>query len=389
MTTTSNTIEELVADFRRGRMVILMDDEDRENEGDLIMAASQVRPEDVNFMAMHARGLICLTLTRERCAKLNLPLMVDGNKSAHGTNFTMSIEAAEGVTTGISAADRSRTIQAAVAPDASPKDIVQPGHIFPLMAQPGGVLSRAGHTEAGCDLARLAGLEPAAVIVEIMNEDGTMARRPDLEIFAKKHNLKIGTIADLIHYRISHEKTVECIKVRQIQTDFGDFELRSYRDSASEQVHHALIKGVVNSEEPVLVRVHIPSRLRDFFALREPGKPSYPRWTFHRVMERIAREKSGVVVLLNSSERQIGNDVEAGLEEVYGERVKLSQPGSEHVQFQQVGVGSQILRDLGVKKMRVMGAPIKYAGLSGFDLEVVETVLCEDTGSNYQRGPSL
>ncbi|MGD2138036.1 MAG: 3,4-dihydroxy-2-butanone-4-phosphate synthase, partial [Gammaproteobacteria bacterium] len=226
-----NNTEEIVRDIRAGRMVILMDDEDRENEGDLVMAASHVRPEDINFMASHGRGLICLTLTRKRCEQLALPLMVQSNLSSHATNFTLSIEAATGVTTGISAADRARTIQAAVAADAQPRDLVQPGHIFPLMAQPGGVLTRAGHTEAGCDLARLAGLEPAAVIVEILKEDGSMARRPDLEIYARQHDLKIGTIEDLIRYRIENEKTVERVAASDLATEHGIFRVHAYHDS--------------------------------------------------------------------------------------------------------------------------------------------------------------
>ncbi|MAT52667.1 MAG: 3,4-dihydroxy-2-butanone-4-phosphate synthase [Porticoccaceae bacterium] len=372
-----NTVEELIEEIREGRMVILMDDEDRENEGDLIMAASRVRPEDINFMAKNARGLICLTLSRERCQQLNLPLMVDANGASHGTNFTVSIEAAEGVTTGISAADRARTVQVAVAPNASARDIVQPGHIFPLMAQPGGVLSRAGHTEAGCDLARLAGYEPAAVIVEIMNDDGTMARRPDLEIFAEQYGIKIGTIADLIHHRIAHEKTVECTKVREIETEYGHFQLRTYVDASRGEHHHAMVKGTIDPDKPTLVRVHIPSQLRDFFTLIEPGKQQYPRWTIHKAMDCLAREDSGVIIIINADSPLDGRAVEEDLEYVFGEKVKKSQPGSEQIQFQQVGVGSQILRDLGVHKMRVMGAPIKYAGLSGFDLEVVEHIAAE------------
>ncbi|GIX31070.1 MAG: 3,4-dihydroxy-2-butanone 4-phosphate synthase [Porticoccaceae bacterium] len=371
-----NTIEEIIEDIRQGRMVILMDDEDRENEGDLIMAAARVRPEDINFMAKYARGLICLTLTPERCRQLNLPLMVEDNGSPNRTNFTVSIEAAEGVTTGISAHDRARTIQVAVAPNASPADIVQPGHIFPLMAQPGGVLTRAGHTEAGCDLARLAGYEPAAVIVEIMNDDGTMARRPDLEKFAAQHGLKIGTIADLIQYRLAHEKTVECVKVRRILTDYGPFRLHTYRDLARGGYHHALVKGEIHPERPVLVRVHVPSPWRDLLALREPGREHYVRWTMHRAMERIAAADCGVLILIHQPVEQAdsGTYLEHHLEELFGERVRRTQPGSEHIQFQQVGVGSQILRDLGIKRMRLLGAPIKYAGLSGFGLEVVETI---------------
>ena len=245
-----NTPEELIDDIRQGKMVVLMDDEDRENEGDLVMAAEQVRPEDINFMATHARGLICLTLTADRCKQLEVPLMVSANTARHNTNFTVSIEAAEGVTTGISAQDRARTVRAAIARDAKPTDIVQPGHIFPILAQAGGVLVRAGHTEASSDLARLAGFEPAATIVEIMNEDGTMARRPDLEKFAEKHQLKIGTIADLIHYRAVKEKTVECINERTITTAFGEFSLLTYRDIPRQCLHYALIKGEIPKQDP-------------------------------------------------------------------------------------------------------------------------------------------
>ena len=375
-----NSIEEIIEDIRDGKMVVLMDDEDRENEGDIIMAASRVKAEDINFMAKHARGLICMTMTRERCKQLNLPLMVDSNGSSHGTNFTLSIEAAEGVTTGISAADRARTVQAAVAPNAVPADIVQPGHIFPLMAQPGGVLTRAGHTEAGCDLARLAGYEPSAVIVEVMNDDGTMARRPDLEVFAEQHGIKIGTIADLIHHRIAHEKTVECTKVREIETDFGAFELRTYLDTTRDEYHHALVKGDVSGAEPALVRVHVPSQWRDLLTLREPGNEEYARWTFHKAMARIAEEGNGVMIVINAPSEHLnsGAALEDRLAELHGERNRHTQPGSEHIQFQQVGIGSQILRDLGVTKMRVLGPPIKYAGLSGFDLEVVENIASEE-----------
>ncbi|MCK9505108.1 MAG: bifunctional 3,4-dihydroxy-2-butanone-4-phosphate synthase/GTP cyclohydrolase II [Porticoccaceae bacterium] len=370
-----NSVEEIIADIRDGKMVVLMDDEDRENEGDLIMAASRVRPEDINFMAKNARGLICLTLTRDRCKQLNLPLMVDANDSSHGTNFTVSIEAAEGVTTGISAADRARTVQAAVAPNASPRDIVQPGHIFPLMAQPGGVLTRAGHTEAGCDLARLAGYEPSAVIVEIMNDDGTMARRPDLEVFAEQHGLKIGTIADLIHHRITNEKTVEPVRSRRIATDFGDFELHTFLDTTRNVCHHAMVKGDIIPDQPTMVRVHVPNPLRDLLALKEPGKEQFPRWTFQTALARIVSEDSGVMIIINSDTSLESGSMETLLQEAYGDRPRPTQPGSEHIQFQQVGVGSQILRSLGVTKMRLMGAPIKYAGLSGFDLEVIEYVV--------------
>ncbi|MES9844018.1 MAG: 3,4-dihydroxy-2-butanone-4-phosphate synthase, partial [Candidatus Sedimenticola sp. 6PFRAG5] len=256
-----NTTEEIIEDLRQGKMVIIMDDEDRENEGDLLMAAEMVTPEAINFMARYGRGLICLTLNKERCQQLRLPLMVGVNESQHATNFTVSIEAAEGVTTGISASDRSTTVLAAVKEDAQPQDIVQPGHIFPLMAQPGGVLVRAGHTEAGCDLARLAGMNPSSVIVEILNEDGTMARRPDLELFAKEHNLKIGTIADLIHYRVRNEKTIERISECTLPTEYGDFKLVAYQDCIDNELHLALVKGNVTPDEPTLVRVHMQNTL--------------------------------------------------------------------------------------------------------------------------------
>ena len=367
-----NSIEELVADIRQGKMVILMDDEDRENEGDLVMAATMVRPEDINFMATHGRGLICLTLSEERCQQLNLPLMVDSNKSGHGTNFTVSIEAAEGVTTGISAADRARTVQAAVASNARPQDIVQPGHIFPLRAERGGVLSRAGHTEAGCDLARMAGFEQAAVIVEIMNDDGTMARRPDLEAFAARHNLKIGTIADLIHYRLVTEKTINCINERPIQTHYGEFVLKTYLDSARNEKHFALVMGDVANGEPPLVRVHINKSARDLFAM-EPGD-GYRSWSLSRAMEKVAEEGRGVVVFIDDPDT--ADDIDASVDEMLSNLPSQPQRAADVV-YQQVGTGSQILMDLGVHKMRLMSAPFRFTGISGFDLEVVEYINCD------------
>lgn len=367
-----NTTEELIEDIRQGKMVILMDDEDRENEGDLVMAASQVRPADINFMAAEGRGLICMPMSRERCQQLNLPLMVGVSGAQFGTNFTMSIEAAEGVTTGISAADRARTIQAAVAPNAKPSDIVQPGHIFPIMAQPGGVLSRAGHTEASCDLSRLAGYESAAVIVEIMNEDGTMARRPDLEKFAEKHNLKIGTIADLIHYRIATEKTVESIATRKVNTDYGEFELHTFMDVARSEKHFAFVKGDISGDEAPLVRVHVGSMLRDVFTLHNPGG-QHASWNFPKAMQKVAEEGRGVVVLLCHEED--AEDVEQQLEHLFEEAPAKSSKAP--MVYQQVGTGSQILRELGVTKMRLLSAPFKFTGLSGFDLEVVEMIDCE------------
>ena len=365
-----NSIEEIVEDIRQGKMVILMDDEDRENEGDLVIAAEKVRPEDINFMATHARGLICMTLMEQRCQQLALPLMVDNNNAAHGTNFTLSIEAAEGVTTGISAADRARTVQAAVASDARPIDIVQPGHIFPLKAQAGGVLSRAGHTEAGCDLAGLAGCEPAAVIVEIMNDDGTMARRPDLEAFAEKHNLKIGTIADLIHHRVVNEKTVEHINERKIQTPYGEFALHTYLDGPRNNKYFALVKGEVDAETPVPVRVHLPTVVRDLFRL-ERGGP-YKSWTIHKAMERVAEEGSGIIVVILQEENP--ETVERDLDFLMAEQ-KREKSASETV-YLQIGAGSQILRDLGAQKIRVMSAPFRFTAISGFDLEVVDYIEC-------------
>ncbi|MGQ9426817.1 bifunctional 3,4-dihydroxy-2-butanone-4-phosphate synthase/GTP cyclohydrolase II [Gilvimarinus sp. F26214L] len=367
-----NTIEEIIDDIRQGKMVILMDDEDRENEGDLIMAAEQVRPDDINFMATHARGLVCLTLTEDRCKQLDLPLMVLDNGARHSTNFTVSIEAAEGVTTGISAADRARTVRTAIARDARPKDIVQPGHVFPIVAQAGGVLSRAGHTEAGCDLARLAGYEPAAVIVEIMNEDGTMARRPDLEKFAEKHNLKIGTIADLIHYRSVKEKTVECINEREINTDFGDFRLLTYRDIPRQEIHFALIKGSIQPDDPTLVRVHVLDAARDIFTIRRADDNDYRSWSFHDSLRYVSEQGAGVVVLICHSDP--ASTIEESVDWMLSG--KQARPSQDMV-YRQIGTGAQILQDLGVKKMRLMSAPLRFTAISGFDLEVVEQIPCE------------
>ncbi|MFL2530475.1 MAG: bifunctional 3,4-dihydroxy-2-butanone-4-phosphate synthase/GTP cyclohydrolase II [Porticoccaceae bacterium] len=366
-----NTVEELIEDIRQGKMVILMDDEDRENEGDLVMAAPMVRPEDINFMATNARGLICLPLSEERCQQLNLGLMVAGesNSSSHATPFTLSIEAAEGVSTGISAADRARTVQAAVASNARPQDIVQPGHIFPLKAQPGGVLSRAGHTEAGCDLARLAGFESAAVIVEIMNEDGTMARRDDLEYFAQKHDLKIGTIADLIHYRLVTEKTTQCISERTVNTHYGEFTLKTYLDHARDEKHFAMVMGDVSTDDAPLVRVHINRSARDLLAI-EP-REGFQSWSTHTALEAIAKEGRGVLVLLVYPET--AEDMDRNIDEMLNIITDKTPPANEVVYFQ-VGTGSQILMDLGISKMRLLSAPFKFSGISGFDLEVVEYV---------------
>ncbi len=365
-----NSIEEIIEDIRQGKMVIIMDDEDRENEGDLVMAATHTRPEDINFMARYGRGLICLTLTRQRCQQLRLPLMVNENKTAHSTNFTVSIEGAEGVTTGISASDRAKTIQAAVAKDAQPDDLVQPGHIFPLMAQSGGVLTRAGHTEAGCDLVRLAGLEPAAVIVEILNEDGSMARKPDLEAFAKQHHLKIGTIADLIHHRIQNENTLERISECHFPTEYGDFRLYAYQDRNDNNLHLALVKGKISGEEPVLVRVHAKNLLSDLFA----STRNESSISLREAMKKIAGEGTGVLVVIRQQE-----DNKALVELIHQYQmedngVTVGNSTEKPMDWRTTGTGSQILADLGVKKMKVMGTQKKYFGLSGFDLEIVETI---------------
>jgi 3,4-dihydroxy 2-butanone 4-phosphate synthase/GTP cyclohydrolase II len=363
-----NSIDEILADLRAGRMVVIMDDEDRENEGDLIMAAELARAEDVNFMARYARGLICLTLTRDRCRQLRLPLMVSETNVDHRTNFTLSIEAAEGVTTGISAHDRAQTIQAAVKRDARPEDLRQPGHIFPIMAQPGGVLTRAGHTEAGCDLTRLAGLEPAAVIVEILKEDGTMARRPDLETFAERHQLKIGTIADLIRYRLDTERSVERIAEQAIQTEFGAFRMYCYEDHVNRTVHLAFVAGQLDGPRVPLVRVHLRDTLGDVVGIHDPALG----WPLRAAMQRIAREGQGVVVLLRPEEtpRDLMDAVQS-IDHADGAPATRN-PGAKVLRT--YGIGAQILRDLGVTRMRVLSAPKQMHGLSGFDLEVVEYV---------------
>lgn len=366
-----NTTVELIEDLRQGKMIILMDDEERENEGDLVMVAEQVRPEDINFMAKYARGLVCLTLTREHCEKLALPLMVQSNGTAYETNFTMSIEAAEGVTTGISAADRAHTIRTAVAADVEPSDIVQPGHIFPLMAREGGVMTRAGHTEAGCDLARLAGFSPAAAIVEIMNDDGTMARRDDLIAFAKEHDLKIGTIADLIHFRSLNEKTVNKIDQYKVPTAEGEFDLHLYRDTIFGHTHMALSMGTVDPEQPTLVRVHVPDVLRDLLG----AQSDTPKWTVEAAMKRIAEEGKGALVILGQGEV----DTMLGSIDSYYHPERQARPpfttGSGA--YLTVGTGSQILRDLGIGKMRLLSPEMKFNAISGFDLEIEEYIECD------------
>lgn len=361
-------IVDIIADIKDGKMVIMVDDENRENEGDLIMAAEKVRPEDINYMATHGRGLVCLTLSRERCKQLRLPLMVSDTDHHHATNFTISIEAAEGITTGISAHDRARTIQAAVAPGAMPEHLSQPGHIFPVMAQPGGVLTRAGHTEAGCDLARLAGLEPAAAIVEILKEDGSMARRPDLERFAKHHGIKIGTIADLIRYRLDTEQNVERIGKEMVQTEHGEFTLYCYDDHVNRAVHVALVKGDLGSVDAPLVRVHLQDTLGDVIGVQSPSLG----WPLSSAIKRIAEEEVGVIVLLRDQEtsRKLMDTVES-LGQKHDELEKR-RAGDEVLRT--YGIGAQILRDLGLSKIRVLSAPKHMYAISGFDLEITEYV---------------
>jgi 3,4-dihydroxy 2-butanone 4-phosphate synthase/GTP cyclohydrolase II len=361
-----NTIEDIIADLRAGKMVVVMDDEARENEGDLIMAAEHARAEDINFMARYGRGLICLTLTRDRCKQLRLPLMVSDTDASHATNFTLSIEAAEGVTTGISAHDRAHTIKTAVRRDARAEDLRQPGHIFPLMAQPGGVLTRAGHTEAGCDLARLAGCEPAGVIVEILNDDGTMARRPQLEVFAKQHDLKIGTIADLIRYRLDKEHSVERIDEQDVDTEFGAFRMCSFEDHVNRTVHLALVRGDLKSVAAPLVRVHLKDTLRDAVGVRNEQLG----WPLRSALARIAKEGVGVIVLLRPDES--ARDLMDAVASLKSDSQPTRVVGAKVLRT--YGIGAQILRDLGVTRMRVLSAPKQMLGLSGFDLEVVEYV---------------
>ena len=361
-------IADIITDLKAGKMVIMVDDENRENEGDLLMAAEKVRPEDINYMATHGRGLVCLTLSRERCKQLRLPLMVSDTDQHHATNFTISIEAAEGITTGISAHDRARTIQAAVAPGAKPEHLSQPGHIFPVMAQPGGVLTRAGHTEAGCDLARLAGLEPAAAIVEILKEDGSMARRPDLEIFAKEHDIKIGTIADLIRYRLDTEQNVERIANEVIETEHGEFTMYCYDDHVNRAVHVALVKGDLSTVESPLVRVHIQDTLGDVIGVQSRSLG----WPLSGAIKRIAEEEVGAIVLLRDQESS-RNFIDS-VETLGQHRDELEERRSGDEVLRTYGVGAQILRDLGLSKIRVLSAPKHMYAISGFDLEITEYV---------------
>ena len=364
-----NTTEEIIQDLAEGKMVILMDDEDRENEGDLVIAANHVQADDINFMAHYGRGLICLTLTQDRCQRLNLPLMKQQHNALQGTNFTVSIDAAEGISTGISAADRAHTIRVAVSPEVKAQDLVQPGHIFPLMARRGGVLSRAGHTEAGCDLVGLAGLEPAAVIVEILKEDGSMARRPDLERFAAEHGLKIGTIADLIQFQIGNKKTIVRVSEHRIKNDYGSFNILVYQDTLDGNLHFALVKGDIKSTNAIFVRVQLDNPL---MSLVGTGSQEFG-WSMIDVLERLRLEKQGVVVYLcgqQNSEDILNQAKQLDLADTKMPATK----GTDKKFLRTYGLGAQILRDVGVGKMRVLGRLQSTPALSGFGLEITEYI---------------
>ncbi|GAB6403130.1 bifunctional 3,4-dihydroxy-2-butanone-4-phosphate synthase/GTP cyclohydrolase II [Pseudomonas sp. MHK4] len=355
-----SSIEDIIRDIRAGKMVILVDDEDRENEGDLIIASECVTADHINFMAKHARGLICMPMSKALCEHLCLPPMVPSNGSGFGTKFTVSIEAVAGISTGISAADRAHTVQVAVAKDANANHLVSPGHMFPLMAMSGGVLARAGHTEAACDLARIAGFAESGVICEIMNDDGSMARRPELEAFAELHGLKIGTIADLIHYRLLHEHTVRRISQQTLETESGPFQMVTYRDEVENDVHVALVRGDLAGCDVPLVRVHNMDPLQDLLHVQRPG-----RWSLRAAMTRVADEGVGVVLLLGNSLE--GEDLVLRLTESIKAKKKR---GS----YNMVGAGSQVLRDLGVHKMKLLGSQVKFNALSRFELEVVDYI---------------
>ena len=364
-----SSIEEVVKDAAKGKIFILVDDEKRENEGDLCVLGEFASPEAINFMAKHGRGLICLSLTRMQSENLGLSLMERRNEGRFETAFTVSIEAAEGVTTGISAADRAQTVKAAVARNAQPEDLVMPGHIFPLKAKQGGVLNRAGHTEAGCDLARLAGYEPAAVIVEVLNEDGTMARRADLEKFAEAHDIKVGTIADLIEYRSVREKTIRRVAQCQLPTSFGKFNMITYQDSIDQQVHHALVHGEINAEKVTNVRVHLQDSLHDTLSTERAAKRS---WPIAKAMQYIA-ENDGVLVLIGR--QQTPEDIIAQVKEFEAQDQGQHKPtASASNASRNVGVGSQILADLGIHQMHLLSSPKRYSALSGFGLEVVDFI---------------
>lgn len=382
-----DSIASIIDDYKQGKMVIILDDEDRENEGDLLIAAEAVSADDINFMAKYGRGLICLTLTEQKCQQLNLPLMVSNktaNNSPFGTRFTVSVEAAQGVTTGISAADRATTIKACIQLNANSNDIVQPGHIFPIMAQPGGVLVRAGHTESGCDLARLAGFrEPASVLVEILNEDGTMARRDDLFRFAKKHGLKIGTVADLIKYRLKHEKTLEQVLTTKWPTRYGEFELKCFIDHITDTTHYALVKGDIAADDLPYVRVHVENKTTDllYYSNKEENKLVASGWPLDESMEYISKQKSGVIVIISNDYNSkdmlniISNKLKANLH--HNKAKNILDKTTEQKILRRIGIGSQILQELGVTKMNLLSEPVRYSGLSGFNLEIVNFIRYE------------
>jgi len=355
-----NTTEEIIKDLKNGKMVILVDDEDRENEGDLVLAAEFTNAKHINFMSKYGRGLICLALAEEKCKKLKLPLMVEDNEGQLGTNFTVSIEAATGVTTGISAGDRAKTILAAIHKNADHKSIVRPGHIFPLISHPGGVLYRAGHTEAGCDFSELAGLEPASVICEILNDDGNMARLPDLKQFSKKHQIKIGTIADLIEFRSRKEKLIKKISEQTIDTDFGRMKLLLYSDLLSKNTHLALIKGEIKSKDEVLVRVHEPLSILDFI-----DKGTQHSWPPLKALEAINNVSKGVIIFLNYQESQ--NKITSLLK-------AIDIPKNNSNDLRNYGIGSQILVDIGVTKMKLLASPRKMPSMIGYGLQVTEFI---------------
>lgn len=357
MQTNISPIQDIIADIKQGKMVILVDDESRENEGDFVIAAEFITAEHINFMAKYGRGLICLTLTDTKCKELNLPPMVVKNDARLGTNFTVSIEAATGVTTGISAADRATTVKAAIAKGANAKSIVSPGHIFPLAAVNGGVLVRAGHTEAGCDLAMLAGCDPASVICEILKDDGEMARLPDLVEVAKQHQIKIGTIADLIHYRSENERLIERAAERKVTTPYGEMQLVAYRDKIANETHLALVKGQPTPEQEILVRVHEPLSIIDLF---DSSNHSHS-WNILKAMQTISQAECGVMVLIHHDEN--------------GEQlIDRIQNADQKIRYNQelrtYGIGSQILLDLGVRKMILMATPRKMPSMMGFGLEI-------------------
>ena len=354
-------VQDIVAEMKAGRIVILIDEEDRENEGDLVLAADHVTPEAINFMARFGRGLICLTLTRERCEFLKLPPMAARNGTVYSTAFTVSIEASEGVTTGISAADRARTVQVAVAAGSQATDLVQPGHIFPLQAVDGGVLLRAGHTEAGCDLAAMAGCSPASVICEIMNDDGTMARLPDLQLFAAEHGLKIGTIADLIEYRSRTESLVERVGTRTLQTAYGEFTAHAFRDQPSQALHLALVKGQWSAEDVVPVRVHEPLSVLDALEVDR----SMHSWGLDSSLKYLADKGQGVAVLLNC-----GESAAQLLAQFEGTARAAQAPARGRMDLRTYGIGAQILRDCGVQKMALMGKPRRMPSMAGYGLEI-------------------